>query len=96
MLSKNLPLHERLNKIPLRFLLDGVNAWKDLLTGNSITSRAVFSAHKATVKWWFLGKRNHQHKKSFSTLNGVYTGSIVWQYFIKKQTTFAEIIKEKI
>jgi GT2 family glycosyltransferase len=95
MLSKNLPLHERLYKIPLRFLLDGVNAWKDLLTGNSVTSRAVFNAHKATVQWWFLGKKNHQQKKPFSKLKGVYTGSIVWQYFIKKQTTFSEIMKEK-
>lgn len=96
MLSKNLPLHESLYKIPLRFLLDAVNAWKDLLTGNSITFKAVFFAHIDTVKWWFLGKKNQQSKQVFSKLNGVYKGSIVWQYFIKKQITFSEIRKAKI
>lgn len=95
MLSKNLPFFESMYKIPIRFVLDGINAWKDLFLGNSTTLKAVFFAHIDTVKWWFLGKKNYQSKQSFRKLNGVYKGSIVWQYFIKKQTTFFEIMKEK-
>lgn len=92
MLSKNLPVKEKIYKIPIRFILDGITAWKDLFSGNSITFKAVFNAHIATVKWWFFGEKNKQTKKTFSQFKGVYTGSIVWQYFVKKRTKFSEIV----
>ncbi|MEI2708112.1 MAG: hypothetical protein V9E96_03735 [Chitinophagaceae bacterium] len=72
-------------KIPIRFILDGITAWKDLFSGNSITFKAVFNAHIATSKMVvFWQKKINKLKQSFSQLKGVYTGSIVWQYFIKK------------
>jgi GT2 family glycosyltransferase len=92
MLSKNLPVKEKMYKIPVRFILDGIAAWKDLFSGNCITFKAVFNAYVATVKWWFFGEKNKQTKTTFSQLKGVYTGSIVWQYFIKKRTKFSEIV----
>lgn len=93
MLSKNLPFFESLYKIPIRFVLDGINAWKDLFSGNSTTLKAVFNAHLHTVKWLFIGKKNHQRKKNMKALQGVFNGSIVWQYFIKKQTKFSQIFQ---
>jgi hypothetical protein len=30
-----------------------------------------------------------------NALSGVYSGSIIWSYFIKKQTKFSEIISTK-
>ena len=92
MLSKNLPVTEKIYKIPIRFLLDGINAWKDLFSGNSTTFKAVLFAHLHTIFWWFTGNKNRQSKKSFTTLNGVYKGSLVWKYFVKKQTKFAQIM----
>ncbi|MBP9741717.1 MAG: glycosyltransferase family 2 protein, partial [Chitinophagaceae bacterium] len=64
MLSKNLPVKEKIYKIPIRFILDGITACKDLFSGNSITFKAVFNAHIATVKWWFFGEKNKQTKKT--------------------------------
>jgi hypothetical protein len=92
MLSKNLPLSERLYKLPFRFALDGINAWKDMLSGNPTTLKAVFFSHVHTIEWWFNGKKNKQNKTPITSLNGVYKGSIVWQYFVKKKTKFTEIM----
>lgn len=91
MLSKNLPCAERLYILPMRFLLDWVSACKDLFAGNTTTFRAVFNAHIATIKWWFVGKKNTQAKQSFWQMKGVFSGSIIWEYFIKKKTKFSEI-----
>lgn len=91
MLCKNLPTQEKIYKIPVRFLLDAITAWKDLLTGNTITFKAIFFAHLHTMIWWFTGIKNKQSKKPFNQLKGVYKGSIVWQYFIKKKTKFSEL-----
>lgn len=90
MLSKNLPFTEKIYKIPIRFLLDGINAWKDLFSGNSTTFKAVLFAHLHTITWWFTGKKNQQTKIAFTQLSGVYKGSVVWQYFVKKKTKFIE------
>ena len=91
MLSKNLPFTEKIYKIPIRFLLDAINAWKDLFTGNTTTYKAIFFAHLHTVQWWFTGKKNRQTKIAFTKLNGVYKGSVIWQYFVKKKNKFTEL-----
>lgn len=90
MLSKNLSFQEKIYKLPARFVLDAVTAWKDLFTGNTTTYKAIFFAHLHTVKWWFTGKKNKQTKIAFTQLSGVYKGSVVWQYFIKKKTKFSD------
>lgn len=90
MLSKNLSFQEKIYKIPARFVLDAVTAWKDLFTGNTTTYKAIFFAHLHTVQWWFTGKKNKQIKIAFTQLSGVYKGSVVWQYFIKKKTKFSD------
>lgn len=98
MLSKNLPFAEKLWKLPLRFGLDAISAWKGLLTGDQAFFTAIMKAHIAVVGSWLTGKseKNKLHKKSMKSLQGVYSGAIVWQYFINKRTRFQEIIRRKI
>ncbi|MGV3596007.1 MAG: glycosyltransferase family 2 protein [Sediminibacterium sp.] len=98
MLNKNLPFHEKLWKLPVRFGLDAISAWKGLLNGDRAFFMAIMQAHWAVVKIWLMGKseKNHRVKKPMKSLQGVYSGTIVWDYFINKRTRFQEIIRRKI
>ncbi len=96
MLNKNLPWQEKIWKIPFRFLLDSVSAWKGLLTGDAHFFTAIFQAHIAVLKHLFTHRHKHVYRlKPLGKLKGVYHGSVVWQYFIKGHTRFREIIKKK-
>lgn len=98
MLGKNLPWSEKIWKLPLRFTLDGISAWKGLFTGDTAFFKAIVKAHWAVVGIWFGGKKekNRLPSKPMKQLGGVYSGTIVWNYFVKKQTRFQEIIGRKI
>jgi GT2 family glycosyltransferase len=97
MLCKNLPWQEKVWKLPLRIALDAISAFKGLLGGDTAFFVAIMRAHFALLKWMFKVRYHRQHpRKPLSALNGVYNGSVVWQYFIKKHTAFQEILKNKI
>jgi GT2 family glycosyltransferase len=101
MLGKNLPFSELLWKIPIRFCLDAISAWKGVLQGDFSFFYAIVKAHMSVMAIWTrqLLKNNTKGgaipKKPMKTIPGVYNGSIIWQYFIKKQTKFSEIISGK-
>jgi len=46
---------------------------------------------------WLLFKRKQSifPEKKKGKIGGVYAGSVVWQYFIKKKKTFSEIVGNK-
>lgn len=98
MLGKNLHWSEKLWKLPLRFTLDAISAWKGLFTGDAAFFRAIVKAHWAVIGIWWKGggQKNRQKPKAMKQLEGVYHGTIVWKYFIRKQTRFQEIISRKI
>ena len=93
MLCMHLPLSEKLWKLPLRFALDAISAWKGLLTGDTYFFTAIMKAHFALLVWIF---KPHQHQKwptkPLSKLDGVYKGSLVWQYFVRHKTSFQKIV----
>lgn len=94
MLCKNLPLTELLWKLPLRLSLDALSAWKGLLTGDGSFFTAIVKAHFSLFGYILKGKvRRSQILKSMGTLDGVYTGSLVYQYFIKKRHYFNKIVQ---
>lgn len=96
MLSKNLTLSEKLTILPLRFLLDGISAWKGLLQGDKSFFTAICKAHLSVVGIWFKGFDSHSLKKvPLCQLKGVYKGSVVYQYFIKHKQYFQEIVNNK-
>ena len=96
MMAKCLPIEQWLWKIPFRFLLDSVSAWKSLFAGEAVYFWAILEAHLAFFKWLVVSRRKSLFPpKKRGKLLGWYTGSVVWQYFVKGKKTFAEIVKVK-
>lgn len=93
MLSKNLPLARKLWVMPLRYMLDGLSAWKGLLSGDAGYFIAILRAQLAFFKWWFLYKK----KSVFPVirnrpLSGYLKKNMAWQHFVKAKKTFSEIV----
>ncbi len=96
MLAKNLPLSQSWWKIPFRFLLDTISAFKSLFEGQSTYFAAVFRSHIAFLAWFF-SKRDKRFlpKKKTTNLQGWFRGSVVWSHFVKGKIRFAEIVSRK-
>jgi len=93
MLYKNLTTGESIWKLPVRMGLDILSAMKNLTAGDVSFFKGVLKAHLAFIAWIFGDKnQNIFPLKKTGSLRGLYKGSVVWQYFIKKKRTFAEIV----
>lgn len=93
MLAKNLPLYQKCWKLPIRLSLDQVTAFKELIGGDKSYFIAVQKAHIAFLKWLFSKhKQSSRNQKSLEGIPGAYSGSIIWEYFIKGKKTFKQII----
>lgn len=101
MLGKNLPFAELIWIIPARFCLDAISAWKGVLQGDFSFFYAIVKAHMSVMSIWTKqifkegDKTMMAPKKPMKALTGVFKGSIIWCYFVKKQTKFSEIILSK-
>jgi len=97
MLSKNLPLSQKIWKMPLRIFLDALFAWKSLLSGYSSAFTAVLKAQFDLCRWAFKHKRSAVLPgKSLEQLSGVCNKSLIWEYFIKKKERFSEIVNKNL
>lgn len=93
MLTKNLPLKELIWKIPFRFALDAISAWKGLFSGDIAFFRAIVAAHFGYITHILSGKLiRSKSPKSMKTLDGVYNDYLVWDYFIKNKQHFNKIV----
>ncbi len=92
MLYKNYSIKDKLTKIPIRLILDGVAAFKGLLEGNGGYLIAVLNAHIGFYRWIFFYKQKttqfQEHKKN---IIGMYNINLVWNYFVKKKNKFSKI-----
>jgi GT2 family glycosyltransferase len=96
MMAKNLPVGQLLWKMPLRFVLDTISAWKSLFAGEAVYFWAILDAHMAFLKWLIFKRKSSVFPKNRrGALAGWYSGSIVWQYFVSGKKTFTEIVKPK-
>ncbi len=93
MLYKNFSKEEKIWKLPVRMGLDILSAIKNLAAQDVSFFKGVLKAHVAFIQWIFGDKKQNIFpvKKTVS-LYGLYKGSVVWQYFIKKKRTFGEIV----
>jgi GT2 family glycosyltransferase len=97
MLCKNLQLKEKIWKLPLRFFLDILFAFKSLFSGYGASFIAVFKAYLSVMKSGFTHPNKITlNKKSLKIMQGVYKGFIVWDYFIKKKKRFSQIVKKNL
>jgi GT2 family glycosyltransferase len=95
MLYKNLPFYQLIWKLPLRFLLDAISAWKNIFAGQLPYFKAVVQAHFAFINWVIFHKKEKKGKSpTTNKLFGWYKGSIVWDHFIAGKKTFKEIIPQ--
>ena len=93
MLSKNLPLSKKIWVMPARNLLDGISAWKGLLSGDGGYFIAILRAQLSFIKWWLFNKKKsvfpeHRNKP----LLGFLKKNMAWQHFVKKKKAFSEIV----
>jgi GT2 family glycosyltransferase len=93
MLWKNLSMAEIMWIIPVRFALDAISAWKNLLSGQPSFFTAIMKAHFSFFGWFIKGRKS---AKCYTNYNiqpkGVYKGSVVWDHFVKGKSKFSEII----
>jgi GT2 family glycosyltransferase len=95
MLCKNLPFSELVWKLPIRLILDAISAWKGLMGGDKSFFTAIMMAHGSLIVWIISGKiKISKGRKHLLGLDGVYRGSVVWEYFIKQRHRFQEIIRK--
>jgi GT2 family glycosyltransferase len=91
LLLKNAPILTLIWVIPIRYMLDALAAWQALIIRKDwVFFKAVIKAHMVTIAWLFK-KKNLQPLPRKLPSNGYYKGSIVWQFFIKKVSTFATL-----
>ena len=94
LLYKNHPTKGLVSLIFIRLLLDGLAGIQFLMKGNVADFFAILKAHFAFYTMLpslkIKRKRNSTYQK-FSSLDGVYSKSIVWQYFAKKKQTFENL-----
>jgi GT2 family glycosyltransferase len=95
MLAKNLPIAQVWWKVPVRFLLDAVTAWRQLMKGSPGYFGAVVKAHAGFLYWLFLKQSGSRfpHKRGVPSV-GWYKGSVVKAYFLKKRVKFSEIVSK--
>ncbi|MDR1681359.1 MAG: glycosyltransferase family 2 protein [Prevotellaceae bacterium] len=87
MLYKNLPDRRRFRVLAMRLLLDGVSAALYALQGKWRFVAAVWKAH---IAFWKHRKplrdgRMPEHNKPVS---GIYSGSILWDFYVRRTKTF--------
>lgn len=97
MLCKNLPFKEKIWKLPLRFTLDGISAWKGLLKGDVFFFKAIGQAHFTILILWLKGELKPQaNRKPMHQFKGVLHQPIAYKHFVKGITKFSELVKNKI
>ncbi|MEI6524178.1 MAG: glycosyltransferase family 2 protein [Bacteroidota bacterium] len=96
LLTKNLPSKFFFRTLLLRMILDGIAGIKFLLQGDINHLYAVLKAHKDFYynfkKMYNKRKENNIDKKE-KILSKVFNGSIVWNYYIKRNKTFTSLNK---
>lgn len=92
LLQKNLPLGRAVLIIFIRFWLDLLSLVKYLADGKPENALAISKAH-----FYFIGNllKNSRKAKTLPIRKfnqaGLYKGSIVWQYFVRKKKTFSSL-----
>jgi len=95
MLYKNLPKMS-MGIIGVRFLLDAIAWLQMILRGDFKNAWAINRAHTMFV-YFIISSRvkrgENKPKRDFFT--GMYAGSVVWAYFVRKKKRFSEIVRPK-
>jgi GT2 family glycosyltransferase len=93
MLHRNLPVPSAWLIVPARFLLNGVAFFQLILTGHFAHAGSCLKATWHYLKWAVAEKKGPSiQKKALHKCDGVYKGSIVYQYYILRKKRFTDIV----
>jgi GT2 family glycosyltransferase len=96
MLLKNMPLLTLLWVWPLRLALDALAAWRAFFGGDPGYWWAVARSHFAVYAWLLWGQKQSLFpRRRNGHLQGMYRGSILWDYFLAGKKTFARIMSSR-
>lgn len=103
MMLKNLPQHQIVFRLFIRMVLDGIAGIKFLSQGQFLHFIAVIRAHFSFYSLLAKNLQKRQALKKFyktytcsaQSIYGIFQGSIIWHFFIRKKSSFDEI-KENI
>ena len=97
LLLKNMPLGRLCWVFPLRYLLDLVAAYRELARGNATYWKAILQAHAQVWGWVFSrSKPGAWPRRRMMPGDGMYKGSIVWEYFVRGTKTFDGIMENPL
>ncbi|MDB5012955.1 MAG: putative glycosyltransferase, partial [Daejeonella sp.] len=91
MLQKNLSGFKACSVIFIRFWLDFITLVKYLLAGKPKNAWAISRAHFSFLGSFWKTRLKKGKKASIYNNSGLYEGSIVWEYFVKKKKTFSDL-----
>jgi GT2 family glycosyltransferase len=83
MLYKNLPANTKWKTIFIRLVLDGISSGKFIMAGKLADVWAIVGAHFS-----FYAMIPRLESSPSPDTDGLYAGSIIWQYFVKGMKTF--------
>jgi GT2 family glycosyltransferase len=95
LIKKNLPFGRAFWVICIRFMMDLLALLRFLMEGKRKDAWAVSRAHQSFVLSLFkrspkVGKSESRKVRKQNT-TGIYRGSIVWDFFVKKKTHFTDL-----
>jgi GT2 family glycosyltransferase len=94
LLQKNLPAARAIVIIFLRFWLDLISVFKYLLDGKPKNALAISKAHVYFIQNLVRNSaKSRLIPKHTTNKNGLYSGSIVWDYFVSNKKTFTSLKK---
>lgn len=102
-LLKNVSVAKLLWLIPMRLILDGIAGLLFLTEGKFEHIWSILRAHGSFYKSFFSNVKKRQEYNQLikeyqanNTYNtqGLYKGSIVWQYYIRKKRRFSDLFKQ--
>ena len=93
MIARNSSIVTLIWKLPTRYILDAISAWKLLLYGQPSNWLAILKAHIVFIIWFMtnitvIGKGTRK-----TPLHGFYKGSVVWDYYLLRKRYFSQIVK---
>jgi GT2 family glycosyltransferase len=90
MMARNLSPAERRKKIVIRLLLDDLSIFYGFFRRSLADMWAILRAHSHFYGWYRRNKKSlPMEAPLLKDLDGVYTGSVVWEYFVKKKQQFS-------
>ncbi|MEJ6978923.1 glycosyltransferase family 2 protein [Pedobacter sp. P351] len=91
MLLKNLAPGSVFSILFIRFWLDFISLLKLIFEGKFQHAKAINKAHVAFFKDFSKNKKKRLSNGLHFNSTGIFTGSIVWEYFIKKRKLFSQL-----